>query len=96
MNVYFSGLGGVGIGPLAEIAKDAGHSVAGSDLEENLVTKQLRIKGIPLSIGQDGSFLQKSHLATPFDWFVHTSALPSDHPELLLAQRLGIKTAKRD
>ena len=96
MNVYFSGLGGVGIGPLAEIAKDAGHSVAGSDLEENLVTKQLRIKGIPLSIGQDGSFLQESHLATPFDWFVHTSALPSDHPELLLAQRLGIKTAKRD
>lgn len=96
MNIYFSGIGGVGIGPLAEIAHDAGYTVSGSDLQESPVTSELRDKGIPLTIGQDGSFLRAQHEKTPLDWFVYTAALPSDHPELMLARELGIKTAKRD
>ncbi|HWT40339.1 MAG TPA: Mur ligase domain-containing protein [Dongiaceae bacterium] len=96
MNVYFSGLGGVGIGPLAEIAHDAGHTVMGSDLAESLVTKQLEIRGIPVAIGQDGAFLRACHEKQPLDWFVYTSALPANHPELLLAKELGIRTGKRD
>ena len=96
MNVYFSGIGGVGIGPLAQIAHDAGYTVQGSDAAESLITKELTRRGIPVSLAQDGSFLQASHDKAPIDWFVHTSALPSDHPELALARQLGIKTAKRD
>jgi UDP-N-acetylmuramate--alanine ligase len=96
MNIYFSGLGGVGIGPLAEIAHDAGHTVTGSDLADGLVTQELRAKGIALSIGQDGSFLREQHDTQPFDWFVYTAALPADHPELLAAKELGIRTGKRD
>lgn len=96
MNVYFSGLGGVGIGPLTEIARDAGVNVMGSDLAESLVTEELREQGIAINIGQDGTFLQSCHDATPLDWFVYTAALPNDHPELTLAQKLGIRTAKRD
>jgi len=96
MNIYFSGLGGVGIGPLAEIAHDAGHTVMGSDLSENLVTKELQQKGISVEIGQNGDFLQQSHATTPLDWFVYTAALPADHPELLMAKQLGIRAGKRD
>jgi UDP-N-acetylmuramate--alanine ligase len=96
MNIYFSGLGGVGIGPLVEIARDAGHTIMGSDLQESLITEELRSQGVLVNIGQDGSFLQESHLATPIDWFVYTSALPADHAELLLANELGIRTSKRD
>ncbi len=96
MNIYFSGLGGVGIGPLTQIARDAGETVMGSDLAESLVTQELRSQGVNITIGQDGSFLQASHEATPLDWFVYTSALPKDHAELLLAQKLGIRTSKRD
>jgi UDP-N-acetylmuramate--alanine ligase len=96
MNIYFSGLGGVGIGPLTEIARDAGHTVTGSDLHESLVTEQLRTSGIQLVIGQDGSYLRKVHQDTPLDWFVYTAALPADHPELLAAKELGIRTGKRD
>lgn len=96
MNIYFSGLGGVGIGPLAEIAHDAGHTVMGSDLSENLVTNELQQKGITVTIGQDGTFLRKSHEASPLDWFVYTAALPADHPELLAAKALGIRAGKRD
>ncbi|HEY8992889.1 MAG TPA: Mur ligase domain-containing protein, partial [Candidatus Microsaccharimonas sp.] len=76
MNIYFSGLGGVGIGPLVEIARDAGHRIMGSDLHESLITSELREQGVMVTIGQDGSFLRQSHAATPIDWFVYTSALP--------------------
>lgn len=96
MNIYFSGIGGVGIGPLAEIAHDAGYSVHGSDAHDSLITDELRGRGIDVTIGQDGSFLQATHAAQPLDWFVYTAALPTDHPELMLARQLGIKTAKRD
>ncbi len=96
MNIYFSGIGGVGIGPLAEIAHDAGYDVVGSDLEESLVTKELQKKGIAVNIGQDGSFLQSRFDEQPIDWFIYTSALKPDHPELVLARQLGIRVAKRD
>lgn len=96
MNIYFSGIGGVAIGPLAEIARDAGHTILGSDAAEGLVTQELRAQGVAISIGQDGSFLQSSHEETPIDWFVYTAALPAHHPELILAKQLGIRTGKRD
>lgn len=96
MNVYFSGIGGVGIGPLAEIARDAGHTIMGSDVAEGLVTEELRQLGVAVNIGQDGTFLKASNEATPLDWFVYTAALPRDHPELVLAKELGIRTGKRD
>lgn len=96
MNIYFSGIGGVGIGPLAEIAHDAGHTVTGSDASEGLVTRELTARGVTVNIGQDGSFLREQHTATPFDWFVYTAALPADHPELLAAKELGIRAGKRD
>lgn len=96
MNIYFSGLGGVGIGPLVQIALDAGYNVQGSDAVESLITHELRGRGVAISIGQDGTFLQACYDAEPIDWFVHTAALPDNHPELLLARQLGIKTAKRD
>lgn len=96
MNIYFSGLGGVGIGPLTEIARDAGETVMGSDVSESLVTQELSQQGVKLNIGQDGLFLQECHNETPLDWFVYTAALPPNHPELLLAKQLGIRTAKRD
>lgn len=96
VNIYFSGIGGVGIGPLAEIAHDAGYTVQGSDAEDGLMTAELRKRGIQIEIGQDGTFLQQCHSTTPLDWFVYTASLPADHPELVLARELGIKTAKRD
>jgi len=96
MNIYFSGIGGVGIGPLAEIALDAGYNVVGSDLVESLTTKELQRRGVNVHIGQDGMFLQAQHDLHPIDWLVYTAALPESHPELQLAQQLGIHTAKRD
>jgi len=96
MNIYFSGIGGVGIGPLAEIAHDAGYSVAGSDPNESLIIDKLISKNIPLTKLQDGKFMLEYHNQQKIDWFVHTAALTDNHPELLLAKKLGIKISKRD
>jgi len=99
MKVFFSGISGVGIGPLAEIAADAGDQVFGSDVHADpLINSELDSHNIDYRIyNQDGSFLREVYEREGgIDWFVHTSALPPDHPELLLAQELGIKVSKRD
>lgn len=96
MNIYFAGIGGVGIGPLAEIANDAGHYVAGSDALKSPVTYQLETKGVEISYVQDGSYVEQIHHEHPLDWFIYTAAMPPSHPELIKAQALGIRTGKRD
>lgn len=96
MNIYFSGIGGVGLGPLAEIALDAGHTVSGSDPTDGLMTQHLLGRGVAVSHDQTGDFLSQQHSQFAIDWFVYTAALPEDHPELVLAKSLDIKTSKRD
>ena len=96
MKIYFSGIGGVGIGPLAEIASDAGHQVIGSDMSAGLMSEQLESRGIRIYYEQSGDSLRQEHTREPIDLFVHTAALPPDHPELAAADKLGIKIAKRD
>ena len=96
MNIFFSGIGGVALGPLAQIAHDAGHSVVGSDGAESLTTRELAHRGISVTIGQSAELVEAEHAVTPIDWFVYTAALPDDHPELAKARQLGIKTTKRD
>ncbi len=96
MNVYISGICGVGMGPLALMAKAAGLNVCGSDSSKGAIYDELIDAGIEVSIGvQDGEFLRK-RIEMGVDWFVYTSALPKEHAELALVERLGIKCTKRD
>ena len=84
------------MGPLALMAKEAGLNVCGSDLHKGRVYDELVKAGISVFIGkQDGEFL-KEKMAEGVDWFVHTSALPYDHSELVLAKESGLKVSKRD
>ena len=97
MNIYISGISGTGMGPLALMAKKAGFSVSGSDLLEGAVAGELLRAEIPVSFGpQDGKFLQERFEDGGVDWFVHTSALPEDAPELVMARKLGVRVSKRD
>ena len=95
MKIYISGISGTGMGPLALMAKQAGFEVCGSDLHKGAIYDELIAAGIDVYIGeQDGEFLKK-HL-NGLDWFAHTSALPENHPELVIAREAGIKCSKRD
>lgn len=94
MKIYISGISGKGMGPLALMAYDAGFEVFGSDLvSDGDIMPELEARGIQVKVGpQDGEFLK----TVQPDWYVHTSALPKDHAELLAAKGLGIRTSKRD
>lgn len=97
MNIYISGISGTGMGPLALMAKNAGYQVFGSDRSRGAISYELDQANIPFEVGnQDGSFLKQIHESHHLDWFVYTSALPEDHPELKLAKFLGLKISKRD
>lgn len=96
MRIYFSGIGGVGIGPLAEIALDAGYEVCGSDQSESLMARQLAERGVNVSYDQSGQYLREQAASGTIDRFVYTAALPRDHAELLAAEELGIPAVKRD
>lgn len=95
MKIYVSGVG-VGMGPLAFIARDAGHHVVCSDLVEHELVEYMRAEGFNVHIGQSGQSIKEEHESEPIDWFIHTSALPQDHPELRYAHDVGMKTSKRD
>ena len=60
------------------------------------MTAQLHDNGIEIIIGQDGTQIATQHAQKPIDWFVYTSALPHDHPELVFAREHGIRASKRD
>ena len=85
MNIFCSGIGGIGLSAYAAYQKASGHTVSGSDRAESDLTKALQKEGITVSLKQDGS-------AVPSDTglFVYTLALPSDHPERLHAEKLRI------
>lgn len=96
MNIFFSGIGGVGLGPLAEIALGAGHRVFGTDPSDSLMSRELTAAGVQINRSQDGEFLRLIHSEHPIDWLVHTAAMPTNHPELIVARELGIRVSKRD
>ena len=97
MKIYISGISGTGMGPLALMAQKAGITVFGSDLAPGAVTNELVNSGIKICLGeQDGEFLKARAKNEGVDWFVYTSALPEDHPELLMAKKLKLKISKRD
>lgn len=100
MHIYFSGIGGAGIGPLALIAHQAGYDVSGSDKQESGYLTYLREHGVSdITIGQSEDAISQVHNSKPIDWLVYSSALPREnpnHPELKFAEAQGIKCSKRD
>ncbi len=100
MHIYFSGIGGTAIGPLALIAKQAGYEVSGSDKQDSQYIGYLKKHGIQdIHIGQSRTAITAIHDQKPIDWLVYTSALPLENPnapELVFCREQDIKTSKRD
>ncbi|GAC1499496.1 MAG: UDP-N-acetylmuramate--L-alanine ligase [Candidatus Saccharimonadales bacterium] len=100
MHLYFSGIGGAGIGPLSLVAHQAGYEVSGSDKQSSEYLDYLKARGITnIHVGQSSDAIAKVHTKKPIDWFVYTSALPLEDPnapELVYCHNQSIKTSKRD
>jgi UDP-N-acetylmuramate--alanine ligase len=100
MHIYFSGIGGTAIGPLALIAKQAGYEVSGSDKQNSQYIEYLKKRGINnIHIGQDRYSIESAHSKKPIDWYVYSSAVAIENakaPELTFVKEQNIKHSKRD
>ncbi len=100
MHIFFSGVGGTGIGPLALVAKQAGYEVSGSDKQDSQYISYLRAHGITdISIGQTAEAIKDVHTTKPIDWYVYSSAVSieqPDSPEFQFCRDKSIRMSKRD
>jgi UDP-N-acetylmuramate--alanine ligase len=100
MHVFFSGIGGTGIGPLALIAKQAGFTVSGSDKQHSKYIEYLIEHGVTdIHIGQSYDAIAAVNNRQPIDWYVYSSAVEKEQQtpaELSFCQDEGIKSSKRD
>lgn len=87
--VFFVGIGGISMSALAQILKNDGYSVAGSDFKESETTVELEKHGIPVSIGHKAENVLGSGLV------VYTAAIKEDNPELVAAREQGIPAVER-
>ncbi len=89
--IFFVGIGGISMSGLAEIAKAAGHLVAGSDKNPTYRTDYLKTQGIMVYAGHRPDWIDEFKP----DLVVHTAAVHNDNPELIRARALQITTIDR-
>ena len=87
--VHFVGIGGVGMGGIAEVLINLGYAVQGSDVNQNPITERLANLGAKIFIGHDSG-----HIATA-DVVVVSSAIAPDNPEIVKATRQRIPVIQR-
>src|SRR6185436_16590097 len=74
--IHFVGIGGSGMGGIAEVLISLGYRVQGSDLKPNAVTERLAGLGASIAIGHDAANI------TGADVVVISSAVAQNNPEL--------------
>ena len=84
--IHFVGIGGSGMGGIAEVLLNLGYQVQGSDLKANAVTARLQQLGAHISIGH------RPENAAGADVVVTSTAVAQDNPEVqaALARRVPV------
>ncbi|BAC24351.1 murC [Wigglesworthia glossinidia endosymbiont of Glossina brevipalpis] len=88
-NIHFVGIGGVGMGALAEICIKLGYKISGSDIKENLITKKLSVLGAKIYNQHCANNIIESTI------IVVSSAIKEDNLEIIYAKKLNIPVVKR-
>lgn len=88
-NIHFVGIGGAGMSGIAEVLKNQGYEVSGSDIREGAVTDRLKAMGIEVFIGH-----REQNSATA-DVVVVSSAVSSDNPEVAAARSRRVPIVPR-
>jgi len=87
--VYFIGIGGIGMSALARYFRKKNKSVSGYDRTETPLTRVLQSEGI------DIHFHESAELIGEPDLIIYTPAIPEDSIELKKAKELGVPLLKR-
>ncbi|MCI8703815.1 MAG: UDP-N-acetylmuramate--L-alanine ligase [Anaerotignum sp.] len=89
-HIYFIGIGGISMSGLAEILKDRGCQVSGTDIKESDVTKHLESLGITIHYGH-----RAENITDDIDLVVYTAAIHPGNPELEAAKEKQIPLMDR-
>lgn len=89
-HIYFIGIGGISMSGLAEILKDRGCQVSGTDIKESNVTKHLESLGITIHYGH-----RAENITDDIDLVVYTAAIHPGNPELEAAKEKQIPLMDR-
>ena len=87
--IHFIGIGGIGMSGIAEILKNLGYPVQGSDVADNANVRRLRAMGVPVEIGHRAENLGKARVV------VVSSAVKPDNPEVVEARARHIPVVRR-
>jgi UDP-N-acetylmuramate--alanine ligase len=87
--IHFVGIGGIGMSGIAEVMRNLGYRVQGSDLVESANVKRLRGLGIPVAVGQKAENVGDAQVV------VYSSAVKSDNPEIAIARAAGLPIVRR-
>lgn len=87
--IHFVGIGGVGMGGIAEVLLTLGFSVSGSDLHENTLTQRLRKLGATIYEGHDAAYIEGAEVV------VVSSMVDSQNPEIMAARAARIPVVRR-
>lgn len=87
--VHFVGIGGAGMGGIAEVLSNLGYDVSGSDLRENAVTRRLAGMGVNVYVGHDEKNIQGC------DVVVTSTAVAIENPEVQAARAARIPVVPR-
>ena len=88
-HVHFVGIGGSGMGGIAEVMVNLGYQVHGSDIQENAITRRLSKLGATVYVHHDASNVRGA------DVVVMSSAVENDNPEIAAARELRIPVVPR-
>ncbi len=81
-NVYFIGIGGIGMSALARYFKINGKNVAGYDRVTSDVIKSLQLSGIEVHFNDSITEIPKYYFNTKETLVIYTPAVPKNHSEL--------------
>lgn len=87
--VHFIGIGGAGMGGIAEVMLNEGYDVSGSDIRRGTMTQRLEQKGAKIEIGHDGAHIEN------VDVVVVSSAVDQTNPEIIAAKEKRIPVIRR-
>ena len=91
-NVYFIGIGGIGMSAIARYYKGKGYEVSGYDRTPSELTARLEAEGIGIHYTDDTDFIPKDIAET---LVVYTPAIPADMGELTYVREKGYRVVKR-
>jgi UDP-N-acetylmuramate--alanine ligase len=93
--IYFLGIGGIGMSALARWFRARGHRVGGYDRQISHLGRNLQDEGVSITTDQEAEAIPEEFRASQSTLIVRTPAVPADHPQLQWFIQKGFKISKR-